>query len=96
MIEAKKDFPKTSDIKCLRCGAMNIPENHVCGRCGASLPIVYDEAGKVFNWRDNTRHGDLLSQGPQRKWSPMATSWLLRAAVILFALLFALFMLHRR
>ena len=45
--------PRTADLTCLRCGAGNIPENHVCGRCGASLPVVYDEEGKVFNWRDH-------------------------------------------
>ncbi|HUO57154.1 MAG TPA: hypothetical protein VMV05_03160 [bacterium] len=90
------NHPKNTDVECLRCGAMNIPENHICGKCGASLPLVYDEEGKVFSWRDNAHFAELLSQGPQRKMSPMAIGWLLRLGLILFAILMALVILTRR
>ncbi len=33
------------DIQCLRCRSWNIPDNHICGNCGASLPVLYDEEG---------------------------------------------------
>lgn len=53
-------YPKNLDVKCLRCGAMNIPENKICGRCGASLPLVYDEEGKVFDWKEDPYYQALL------------------------------------
>ena len=46
--------PKNYDLKCLDCGAFNIPENLVCGACGASLPVVYDKNGKVFHWESDS------------------------------------------
>ncbi len=58
-------YPKNLDVKCLRCGAMNIPENKICGRCGASLPLVYDEEGKVFDWKEDPYYQALLKKREQ-------------------------------
>ena len=90
--------PLTSDVKCLRCGAFNIPDNKICGRCGASLPLVYDEEGNVSSWERQERVQRLLRQGrqPGFRVSPDATRWFLRALVILGALLVAWWILHRR
>jgi len=61
------DHPRNSDVKCLRCDAFNLPENHVCGRCGASLPMVYDEEGKIFNWRSDPYFKALVDLPAQRR-----------------------------
>gem|GEM_PF-1097623 len=45
---------RTTDIKCLGCGAYNIPENIVCGACGANLPVIYGSDGKVFSWESDS------------------------------------------
>jgi len=87
---------RSSDIKCLRCGAFNIPENHVCGQCGASLPLVYDEEGNVLNLREDPRFQKLLNARARPKMSPMAMGWILRFGVIFFALLLAFWMLRHR
>ncbi len=43
---------KNLDIKCLKCGAFNILENHICGRCGANLPLVFDSEGNISSLKD--------------------------------------------
>ena len=97
MVESSRPQPKSLDVKWLECGAFNIPENHVCGRCGASLPLVYDEEGKVFSWGGDVRSRQLLSQGAHRRLSPSSVRSLMRLGVILFALLVALWILsHKR
>ncbi len=46
--------PRTQDVKCLGCQAANIPENVICGACGASLPVVYDKDGRVFRFETDS------------------------------------------
>jgi hypothetical protein len=74
---------------------MNIPENKICGRCGANLPLVYDEEGNVFQLKDPKplpgRSGFVGS-----RFSPNNARWVLRFCVILFALLLALLIMHHR
>lgn len=81
---------KNLDTECLRCGAFNIPENHICGRCGASLPLVYDEEGKVFSWRGHPRWDETYSKGAKRQ--PLSTNALfkgvLRVGIFLAIVLF--------
>ncbi len=38
---------RVAALKCLRCGEGNLPDNMVCGYCGASLPLVYDRQGRA-------------------------------------------------
>ncbi|HET9870837.1 MAG TPA: hypothetical protein VFR02_10125 [bacterium] len=72
------------DAECLRCGAFNVAENRICGACGASLPLVYDEEGNVFEWeRGSSPAGRPFT--PYRV-DPRKTGWFLRAGVLLFAL----------
>jgi len=88
-------YPKNLDVKCLRCGAMNIPENHICGRCGASLPLVYDEEGKVFQWETDSYLKVMLKRrqkDPAKR--PDQMRWVLRFAVLLAAFLFALYIMR--
>lgn len=84
---------KNLDVKCLRCGAYNIAENHICGRCGASLPLVYDEDGRVFSLRQRAMERALIARKAPSKVSTV--QWLVRFGVILFALYIAYMILHR-
>ena len=87
----------TGDVKCLRCGAMNLPENHICGRCGANLPLVYDEEGKVTDWkRDPYYQSVFKKQGGAPPLDPQKVRWFLRIGVILFAVFAALCILRHR
>ncbi len=86
---------KNLDVKCLRCGAMNIPENRICGACGASLPLIYDEEGKPF------MGGDLFKQYLPPPKSPKGippgvnrTRWILRVLILLLALWVAYRLIH--
>ncbi len=79
--------PRTADIECLKCGALNIPENHVCGRCGANLPMVYDAEGNIFSWRGHPRWDETRNQG--RRKTTLSSGWILRFGLILFALFLA-------
>ncbi|SRR5579871_876859 len=88
-------YPKNLDIKCLRCGAMNIPENHICGRCGASLPLVYDEEGKVFQWEKDSYLKVMLqrkAKDPSERTNQVR--WLMRFGVLLAAFLAAFYILR--
>ncbi len=88
---------RNNDVECLRCGAMNIPDNKICGRCGANLPLVYDEEGNVFQLKD--RLETRISGKPGfrgARFSPNNARWVLRFCVILFALLLALLIMHHR
>ncbi len=97
MVELKENYPKNLDVKCLRCGAMNIPENKVCGRCGASLPLVYDEEGKVFDWKRDSYLRDVRqrqARDPSKR--PEQVRWLLRFLILLAAFLVALYIMRHR
>jgi hypothetical protein len=87
--------PKTSDIKCLKCGAFNLLENHVCGRCGANLPVIFDDAGEVFNWREDPHYRALLEPNASRRLTPFQRALWLRAGTILFLFLLILWLLRR-
>lgn len=83
------------DVECLRCGAMNIPENKICGRCGASLPLVYDEEGKVFDWKKDPYYQAVFKKGGMGKGPAVdRVRWLLRAGILLVALLIAFYILR--
>jgi len=78
---------KNLDVKCLRCGAMNIPENRICGACGANLPVIFDESGKAFTG------GDLFKQylPPEKNKAGTSagvnrTRWILRALILFLGL----------
>jgi len=94
MAESAPTHPKTTDIECLKCGAFNIPENHVCGRCGANLPIVYDEEGNIFSWRGHKRWDETLSRNARR--STLSKGWIFRIGLILFALILAFWIFRHR
>jgi ribosomal protein L40E len=84
---------KNNDVKCLKCGAFNIHENRICGRCGANLPIIYDEQGQVFRWEEAQGYESLVKKpvaGP--RVSVGKTRWILRALILVIALLFALYL----
>jgi len=89
---------KSRDIRCLKCGAFNIPDNHICGRCGANLPLVYDEHGQVFHWEEAKGFKAVMKIPAARSKGPSIgkTRWLLRGVVLLIAVLFALYLLTRR
>jgi hypothetical protein len=88
---------KNYDVKCLRCGAMNIPDNHICGACGASLPLVYDRDG---NYMLGPRDPNLAlrpARAPARPLvSPARAGWILRVGIILFAVAAAFVIMHRK
>jgi hypothetical protein len=50
------------------CRAANIPENIICGACGASLPVVYDKDGRVFRFETDSpywaEHAKREKDGP--------------------------------
>ncbi len=39
---------RVAALKCLRCGKGNLPDNIICGYCGASLPLIYNRQGRVI------------------------------------------------
>jgi hypothetical protein len=77
---------------------MNLPENRICGRCGASLPLVYDGEGNVSGSGRNLRMEAFLNQTAHRRAraSPTSIGWILRLGVILFAIFIAFRILHRK
>jgi len=89
---------RNADVKCLRCGAFNVSENRVCGKCGANLPLIYDEEGKIFNWRDDPYFKVLVGKGPNRgfRMSPGSSRWVLRFGLLLFACFLALWIMRQR
>jgi hypothetical protein len=82
---------KNLDVECLRCGAFNVAENKFCGSCGASLPLVFDEDGNVFQQESGLSPGGRAFV-PYRI-SPQKTGWILRAGVLLFAMAVAFFII---
>ena len=90
-------YPKNLDMKCLRCGAMNLRENKICGHCGANLPLVYDEQGQIFDWKEAVGYEQVMGlKVPRNARSPQRSAWLMRVGLILFAILMAVFILHRK
>jgi hypothetical protein len=88
---------RTTDVKCLACGVYNIPENMVCGACGASLPLIYDKDGKVFHWETDSPYWNSLYPTKKKSFSsPGASAWILRVSVVLLAVIFALWILYHR
>jgi len=91
----KKEF-RTSDVKSLSCGVYNIPENKVCGACGANLPLIYDKDGKVFHWETDSPYWDAMH--PKKGKGSMrsgASPWMIRVVAVLVAVLFALWLMMR-
>jgi ribosomal protein L40E len=88
---------RNADIKCLKCGAFNIPDNRICGRCGANLPLVYDDQGQVFNWAEAQGFEALVHQPtPKTRASAGKIRWILRALVLLGAVLCAMAIMRGR
>src|SRR5580698_7887585 len=87
---------RNNDVECLRCGAMNLPENKICGRCGANLPLIYDEEGNVFQPRDLASPSSGKPGFRGARFSPSNARWVLRFSIILFAFLLALWIMHHR
>ena len=87
---------KNTDVQCLKCGVFNIPENRICGRCGASLPVVYDSQGRVFHWEEAQGYEALvhLPEPKGRRSSVNQTRWIMRLMILLAAILFALYILR--
>jgi hypothetical protein len=86
---------KNLDVKCLRCGVMNIPENRICGACGANLPVIYDEAGKPFT--GGALFKQYLPPPKNRTGIPAGvnrTRWILRGLIVLLALWVAYRLMH--
>jgi ribosomal protein L40E len=86
---------KNLDIECLRCGARNIPENKICGRCGANLPLVYDELGKIVDWKQDPYYKAIFKEGG-KGGAPQIDRirWLLRMGILMGAVLIALYILR--
>jgi len=77
-------FPKrtNADIECLRCGARNILENLICGRCGANLPLVYNDEGNILKWQEDPYYGSVFKGEKRRKMSQLQKGLLVRLAII--------------
>jgi hypothetical protein len=91
------------DVHCLRCGAFNIPDNLVCGNCGANLPLVFGADGKPRILMDDVvrystmagkPHGGGFLSDPATRGENVR--WVLRFLVILGAIVFAIWVLSRR
>jgi len=90
---------KNLDVQCLRCGVFNIHDNKICGKCGASLPVIYDEKGQPFNWEDAQGYESLVGK-PEPKGvrhrSVGRTRWVLRAIILIIAVLGAIYIINAR
>lgn len=88
------EVAKTTDLECLRCGVKNVPENRVCGRCGASLPTVYDREGRPRRPLEDRRRREVRALARlRRRVGPWGGKAALRAVVVLAALLAAAWIL---
>jgi len=83
------------DLECLRCGGMNIPENHICGRCGANLPLLYDEEGGIRRLLPTDRRFGNARPILNPYERTLKVGMWMRLGVILFAIIFALFIFYR-
>jgi hypothetical protein len=95
MLQPSDPMPKSRDVRCLKCGSYNIPDNRICGKCGASLPVIYDDHGQVFRWEEAQGFEGLMNLPEKGKRGPSVnrTRWLLRGMILLIALLFAFYLL---
>jgi len=75
---------------------MNIPDNHICGNCGASLPVVYDREGHLYQAQSIPDLRMRLTHGPIHGTNPQRTGWFLRIALVLLAIFFALYLFHHK
>lgn len=98
MADPARPHGLSGDVKCLRCGAMNLPDNKICGRCGANLPLVYDEEGKVVRLEENSYRVTSTNKRPPitGAHSVNRTRWMLRFFAVLFALLVAAWILSHK
>ncbi len=87
-----------SDLTCLRCGVHNIPDNLVCGKCGANLPVVYDSEGNIRVVTDDAfRYSTIVGKkGASSAFGARGEGvrWMIRGGLILGALLGALWILR--
>ena len=91
------------DLKCLCCGSFNIPDNHICGKCGANLPVIYGSDGKARMILDDaTRYSTMMGKphGGGFLSNPgvrgEGVRWMLRFGIVLAAIVGALWILSRR
>jgi hypothetical protein len=91
------------DLKCLRCGAYNIPDNVICGECGANLPVIFGPDGKPrivtddaarFSTITGKPHGGGFLSDPVTRGE--GVRWMLRLFIVLAAIVAALWILSRR
>jgi hypothetical protein len=76
---------------------MNIPDNQICGRCGANLPLVYDEDGHVVRLEENSfRVTPSARSSSPSSASVNRTRWMMRFFIVLFALLLAAWILAHK
>lgn len=69
----------------------------ICGRCGASLPVIYDKDGKLFRWETDSPYWESLHPSKKKGVGPSgASGWVLRGGILLAAALFALWVFARR
>ena len=71
-------------------------ENHVCGNCGANLPILYNVEGELLKWQEDPYYGSVFKSEAKQKMSPLKRGMLFRLGLIAFAILAALLILGRR
>ena len=88
----------TSDVKCMECGVYNIPENKICGACGANLPVIYDREGRLFHWESDSPYWDSLypekAQKKQAAWTNAPI--ILRVLLVFIGLIFMLWLIAHR
>jgi hypothetical protein len=89
---------RTTDVKCLECGALNIPDNHICGACGANLPVIYDQEGRLFHWETDSPYWDALhpEERKKRQGSWALAPLIFRVVLVFIGILFAMWMMARR
>ena len=92
---APLEHRRNYDVDCLRCGARNIPENRICGKCGASLPLVYDSGGRLHDPKELSKRWETVKRAtPAGEAVSTFVRWVLRVGVILLALLLAFWILR--
>lgn len=75
---------------------MNIPDNKICGRCGANLPLVFDEEGHMVRLEENSFRTIRTNKRIPLPNTVNRTRWMLRFFVVLFALLVAAWILGHK
>ena len=76
---------------------MNIPDNRVCGNCGASLPLIYDSDGNYMLGPKNPSLALRLTHNqPRRPVSPGQVGWFLRVGIVVLAIIAVYLILHHK